>query len=679
MFNRRVSRKYHQKGGNQAYIPHSSDESEEKRHLISDTNMAIAEINKELEKNKNTMMGKILKMTLNLDVRPSLRNIAHLDNEGIKNHVYHVAAYYLKKPLNELQCINDKFVISDSLIQDKYDNKCKSCDSIKTYITYDMNGDLKFICYDPSMKAKIWDTVSTAYQRFAPRMDDKDLYQKTEIYTTPDGNTKYGYYACNIDGPIKGHLQGFFLHSTDKNLVDEIDPGKKTISKCAGIFYTEDTLISGIFNLFEKDETTPNQLVNLNSIKLKNGMGHVLKINSQQINTDETYTGEWTINKSGVKYDGSGTLQTKLSTYTGSWVNGKKNGYGSRFDTREEYIGHWKDDKYHGSGTLQYFWHKGNNVKVASFNRYNTTHWDYDAKKYNDSYNKYTALKMLPIERIVGNWEESKLVGVAVINYFNSEHNGVENEYKIIYPPASTKSLLPDQYYFDIEIRTIIARLESDENAKKMELDRLQHEINIHVVPKKFIPKQLPGFWAGLFGVLAGAFTFVAVAVVTGPFAVVAAPLAAAAVAARVVDSGQDHYVDTPSDEDTVKLKLTSQKDATLEELRKINSTLNSLNNLVSKEHKRGGYRRKSLKRTNRKLSRRFSRRRPKEVRVPFMMTESMKIRLKGMGYTDADIHKMRTDIAHDILTLKSLGNHTNDEIHALSPEIVKSILKLNA
>ncbi len=90
-----------------------------------------------------------------------------------------------------------------------------------------------------------------------------------------------------------------------------------------------------------------------------------------------------------------------------------------------------------------------------------------------------------------------------------------------------------------------------------------------------------------------------------------------------------------------------------------------------------GGYRRKSLKRSNRKLSRRFSRRRPLEAKVPFMMTESMKIRLKGMGYSDGDIHKMRTDIAHDILTLKSSGSHTNDEIRALSPEIIKSILKL--
>ena len=92
-----------------------------------------------------------------------------------------------------------------------------------------------------------------------------------------------------------------------------------------------------------------------------------------------------------------------------------------------------------------------------------------------------------------------------------------------------------------------------------------------------------------------------------------------------------------------------------------------------------GGYRRKSLKRTNRKLSRRFSRRRPKEVRVPFMITVSMRNELKDMGYTHDDFQKMPTDIAHDIITLRSLGGRRDEEIRALSPQIVKSILNINA
>jgi hypothetical protein len=99
--------------------------------------------------------------------------------------------------------------------------------------------------------------------------------------------------------------------------------------------------------------------------------------------------------------------------------------------------------------------------------------------------------------------------------------------------------------------------------------------------------------------------------------------------------------------------------------------------NLEKSHHKFGGYRRKSLKRTNRKLSRRFSRRRPKEVRVPFMMTESMKIRLKGMRYSEDAIRKLNPAQANDIFTLKEQGSHTDDEIRALSPEIIRSILNI--
>jgi hypothetical protein len=67
-----------------------------------------------------------------------------------------------------------------------------------------------------------------------------------------------------------------------------------------------------------------------------------------------------------------------------------------------------------------------------------------------------------------------------------------------------------------------------------------------------------------------------------------------------------------------------------------------------------GGYRRKSLNSNRfRKLSKRRSRR-PTEVRVPFMITNDMKQKLKKIGYTDAEIYKMRPDIAQSILTVNN-------------------------
>jgi hypothetical protein len=333
----RKSRKYNQKGGTE-FIPHSSDESEEQLNLIKATNDAITKINKELEQTKDTMMGKILKMTVDLKNYPALDNIIKFDNDEIKNHFYHVAAYYLKKPLNELQCINDTFVISDSLIQNK-DKTCKDCAENKTYVTYDTDkGDLKFVCEEDSKMLSVLDRGShylpATITQFTSGIRRKIIGNekiKTEIHTMPDEKTKYGYYACKITGPIEGHLQGFFLHSTDPNLINEIAPEEESITKCAGIFYTNNELISGIFDLFTKDGNL-HTLDVVNSIYLKNGMGHALKIKDKQIDKDETYTGEWTIEKLGVKYAGYGTLHTKRSTYIGSWEDGKKSGYGSFFD-----------------------------------------------------------------------------------------------------------------------------------------------------------------------------------------------------------------------------------------------------------------------------------------------------------------------------------------------------------
>jgi hypothetical protein len=92
--------------------------------------------------------------------------------------------------------------------------------------------------------------------------------------------------------------------------------------------------------------------------------------------------------------------------------------------------------------------------------------------------------------------------------------------------------------------------------------------------------------------------------------------------------------------------------------------------------NKLGGYRRKSLKRINRKLSKLRSLRRPKQVRVPFMVTESMRIRLRSNGYSDDDLYRMDPKTANDILNLLSLG-YTKEEISQLSPSNIASILKI--
>jgi len=100
-------------------------------------------------------------------------------------------------------------------------------------------------------------------------------------------------------------------------------------------------------------------------------------------------------------------------------------------------------------------------------------------------------------------------------------------------------------------------------------------------------------------------------------------------------------------------------------------------NFIKNPNHKLGGYRRKSLKRINRKLSKHRSLRRPKEARVPFMITETMKIRLRSNGYSEDDLYRMNPKTANDILNLLSLG-YTKEEISRLSPGNIDSILKIN-
>ena len=54
------------------------------------------------------------------------------------------------------------------------------------------------------------------------------------------------------------------------------------------------------------------------------------------------------------KYSGTFTFTNinRCRTYTGSFKNGKKNGYGEETYIYKKYIGYWKDNEYHGFGTL---------------------------------------------------------------------------------------------------------------------------------------------------------------------------------------------------------------------------------------------------------------------------------------------------------------------------------------
>jgi hypothetical protein len=597
----RKSRKYNQKGGAE-FIPHHTDESKEQRAIIKATNQAIDKINKELEQTKDTMMGKILKMTVDLEKYPALDNITNFNNDEIKNHFYHVAAYYLKKPLNELQCISDKFVLSDSLIQDKHEI-CRDCPENKTYVTYDTDkGDLKFLCEDDSKWLSVLDKATAATHSVLSHMPlpAKDTLQqydissairrtitgskkiKTEIHTTSNKKTKYGYYACKITGPIEGYLQGFFLHSTDRDLINEIAPEEESITKCAGIFYTKNELISGIFNL--------STLTNLNTINLTNGMGHVMQIKDKQINKDETYTGEWTIEKSSVKYTGYGTLRTKHSTYIGSWKDGEKSGYGSFFDREKEYVGQWKDDQYDGNGTLQYFWKNDkHNNNVQNFIKYNVGHWNYETKTYNNPNDRYKALKMLPIERIVGDWKLNKPVNIAVIKYFNNEDyidKGVLSEYNVFYPGpgeyTTLKKILPDNYYYSKEFESILPELESVEGVLRNTIETLKVKIDEHVPPQVITSESTVGargFALFLFGIfcapIAAAAATVA-AVATAVAATVASPLVlvgAIEAVKWVADGAEKRSVVLPEN-DTVKLGYLEKKDQTTEQLRLLHSAI---------------------------------------------------------------------------------------------------------
>ena len=75
---------------------------------------------------------------------------------------------------------------------------------------------------------------------------------------------------------------------------------------------------------------------------------------------DENYVGEY---KNG-KYHGKGTYTSDNWKYVGEWKNGKRNGMGTlTFPTGLRYVGKWKDDKKYGMGTITFL---GRDRKIHS-------------------------------------------------------------------------------------------------------------------------------------------------------------------------------------------------------------------------------------------------------------------------------------------------------------------------
>jgi hypothetical protein len=245
---------------------------------------------------------------------------------------------------------------------------------------------------------------------------------------------------------------------------------------------------------------------------------------------------------------------------------------------------------------LQYFW---NNVKhnhyVQNFIKYNVDHWNHDTNEYRVPNDRYKALKMLPIERIVGNWKHNKPVGAAVIKYFNYEDydgKGVLDKYNVFYPGESytLKQILPDNYYYSMEIESIIPKLKSTEIEKIQELNNLQDTIDSYVPPKVIVSKSTVGaraFFAGLGMLLAGSLAapFIAAAAVATPFV-----LLGAIETVKWIGNGAERRAVIAPGNDTVKLGYLEKRDQTTEELRLLHSMFTFIGSDTETIHSAGGY-----------------------------------------------------------------------------------------
>jgi len=319
------------------------------------------------------------------------------------------------------------------------------------------------------------------------------------------------------------------------------------------------------------------------------------------------------IMNNGVEYHGYGTLSNTSSTYSGNWVNGKKHGYGYYFDTKLEYNGQWKYDVYNGKGTLQYFWNREST-------KYNNKKKNYDEKIKTPGYNKYDALRELPIERIDGTWNNSKIEGPAKINYFNQESHtdtaGIK-EFDVFYiDDENLKEKFTKQYYFIEEINSIGEFEELKEYIINM-LSDITKEYK--AATKKLAEYTTPSIQLihsdkMARGIVAG-FMMAILFCIIGPFVYFVTPAAA-----TFISSGTDP-VSRPMkpNEDTVKLQLDAEVEKTEYQMRVLNGLLlTAANNNENIANSGGGYnkfskinkkRRRNISKINKKGRRNISKR----------------------------------------------------------------------
>ena len=86
------------------------------------------------------------------------------------------------------------------------------------------------------------------------------------------------------------------------------------------------------------------------SYNLPNGIGTLFFVKENKIVM--MYQGEWL---DGL-FHGLGSLRIMNDSFYGYWKNNKKDGYGRiKWSNGSEYVGEYKEDKFHGNGSLTFF------------------------------------------------------------------------------------------------------------------------------------------------------------------------------------------------------------------------------------------------------------------------------------------------------------------------------------
>jgi len=141
------------------------------------------------------------------------------------------------------------------------------------------------------------------------------------------------------------------------------------------------------------------------------------------------YLGEWKDNK----YHGKGTLESDDGTrYVGEWKSGKRCGMGTLWIRRangklyKQYAGQWKDDYQHGRGvqtldgeTYNGEWSKGVRHGVGTCNY--TDGGVYEGEWFNDQRHGFGVYDYPNGDHFEGGWVEDKKEGQGVHFYFNME------------------------------------------------------------------------------------------------------------------------------------------------------------------------------------------------------------------------------------------------------------------